>query len=58
MNQNEKTENFLKSLFFIALFTVIAMISSKHLVEYYMNHSTFGQNIIEYSSNKEILQEN
>jgi hypothetical protein len=40
MNKNEKTENFLKNLFFIALLT------------------TFGQNIIEYSSNKDISQEN
>jgi hypothetical protein len=39
-------------LLIVALVTVFAMISSKYIVEYYINHSFYPHKTIEYSSQK------
>lgn len=52
MSQKEFHKPFIKSLLIVAIFTVFTMISSKYIVEYYMNHSFYPQKTIEYSSQK------
>jgi spore coat protein CotF len=49
---NEFHKPFIKSLLIVALVTVFAMISSKYIVEYYINHSFYPHKNLEYSSQK------
>jgi hypothetical protein len=49
---NEFHKPFIKSLLIVAIFTVFAMISSKYIVEYYINHSFYPHKTLEYSSQK------
>jgi len=49
---NEFHKPFIKSLIIVALVTVFAMVSSKYIIEYYMNHSFSPSQTLEYSSQK------
>lgn len=49
---NEFHKPFIQSLIIVAIITVFAMISSKYIVEYYINHSFYPYKNIEYSSQK------
>jgi hypothetical protein len=49
---NEFHKPFIKSLIIVALVTVFAMVSSKYIIEYYINHSFYPHKTIEYSSQK------
>jgi hypothetical protein len=52
MKSNEFHKPFIKSLVIVAFVTVFAMVSSKYVVEYYMNHSLVPQKTPEYSIQK------
>ena len=43
---------FIKSLIVVGLVTVFAMVSSRFLVDYYMDHNLLPYPTIEYSSQK------
>jgi hypothetical protein len=43
---------FIQSLIIVAFVTVFAMISSKYIVEYYINDSFYPHKTLEYSSQK------
>jgi hypothetical protein len=49
---NEFHKPFIKSLLIVAVFTIFAMVSSKYIIEYYINHSFYPHKTIEYSSQK------
>jgi hypothetical protein len=49
---NEFHKPFIKSLILVAVVTVFAMVSSKYIVEYYINQSFYPYKTIEYSSQK------
>jgi hypothetical protein len=51
-NNEEFHKPFIKSLLIVALVTVFAMVSSKYIVEYYINHSFSPSQTLEYSSQK------
>lgn len=50
MNSEEFHKPFIKALITVAIVTVFAMVSSRFVVEYYMNLSISSQKTIEYSS--------
>lgn len=43
---------FIKSLIVIGIVTIVAMVSSKYMVQYYLNSSFSPYKTIEYSSQK------
>jgi hypothetical protein len=43
---------FIKSLLIVAIVTIFAMVSSKYVIEYYINHSFYPSKTLEYSSRK------
>lgn len=51
MNE-EYHKPFIKGLFVIAIVTIFAMVSSRFVVNYYMNQSFYPYKTIEYSSQK------
>lgn len=52
MNKTEFHQPFIKSLIIVAIVTVFAMISSRFVVDYYMNHSFYSSKTYDYSSQK------
>jgi hypothetical protein len=49
---NEFHKPFIKSLLIVAIVTIFAMVSSKYVIEYYINHSFYPHKNLEYSSQK------
>lgn len=52
MNNKEFHKPFIKSLIIVAFVTIFAMVSSRFIVDYYMNQSLHTYKTIEYSSQK------
>ena len=57
MNENFH-KPFIKSLIIASVVTVFAMVSSKFVIEYYMNHSLYPHKTIEYSSQQQFNESN